>query len=35
MKKPKDIGSNGRRGNVHVMDGGSVDLAMVRRTVKG
>jgi hypothetical protein len=35
MKKPKDIGRNGRRGNVHVMDGGSVDLAVVRGTVKG
>jgi hypothetical protein len=35
MKKPKDVGRNGRRGNVHVMDGGSVDLAVIRRTVKG
>jgi hypothetical protein len=34
MKKPKDIGSNGRRGNVHVMDGGGVDLAVIRGTVK-
>jgi hypothetical protein len=35
MKKPKNIGGNGRRGNVHVVDGSSVDLAMIRGTVKG
>jgi hypothetical protein len=35
MKKPKDVGRNGRRGNVHVMDGGSVDLTVISRTVKG
>jgi hypothetical protein len=33
MKKPKNIGSNGRRGNVHIVDGLGVDLAVVSRAV--
>jgi hypothetical protein len=35
VKKPKDIGCDGRRGNVHVMDGGRVDFAVISGTVKG
>jgi hypothetical protein len=35
LKKPKDVGRNGRRGNVHVMDGGGVDLAVIGGTVEG
>jgi hypothetical protein len=34
MQKPKDIGGDGRRGNVDVMDGGSVDLTVVCGTIK-
>jgi hypothetical protein len=34
MKKPKNVGCNGRRGNVHVMNGSGVDLAVIRGTVK-
>jgi hypothetical protein len=30
MKKPKDVGRNRRRGNVHIMDGGSVDFTVIR-----
>jgi hypothetical protein len=29
MKKPKNVGCDERRGNVHVVNGLSVDLAMV------
>jgi hypothetical protein len=35
MQKPKGIGGNGRGRNVHVMDGGGVNLAMIGRTIKG
>jgi hypothetical protein len=34
MKKPKNVGCDGRRGNIHVMNGGGVDLAVIRGTVK-
>jgi hypothetical protein len=29
VEKPKNVGCNGRRGNVHVMNGLGVNLAMV------
>jgi hypothetical protein len=35
VKEPKNVGGDGRRGNVNVMNGGSVDLTVVRGTVKG
>jgi hypothetical protein len=34
MQKPEDIGSDGRRGNVNVMNGGGVDLTVVCGAVK-
>jgi hypothetical protein len=34
LKKPKNVGRNGRRGDVNVMDGGGVDLTVIRGTVK-
>jgi hypothetical protein len=33
MKEPKNVGCDGRRGNVHIMNGLSVDLAMVSRAI--
>jgi hypothetical protein len=33
MEKPKDVGCDGRRGNVHVVNGLRVDLAMVSGAV--
>jgi hypothetical protein len=35
LKKPKNVGGNGRRGNVHVVNSGGVDLAMVSGAVEG
>jgi ribosomal protein S27E len=35
MKKPKNVGRNGRRGNVNIMDSGGVDLTVIRGTIKG
>jgi hypothetical protein len=35
MKKPKNVGCNGRRGNVYVMDGGGMDFAVVGGTIEG
>jgi hypothetical protein len=34
MKKPKNVGRNGRRGNVNVIDSGGVDLTVICGTIK-
>jgi hypothetical protein len=34
VKKPKNVSRNGRRGNVNVMDSGSVDLTVIRGTIE-
>jgi hypothetical protein len=35
VKKPENIGRDGRRGNVDVMNGGGVNLTVIRGTIKG
>jgi hypothetical protein len=35
VEKPKNVGCNGRRGNVYVVDGGGMDLTVIGGAVKG